>query len=305
MRTGVLWLAHLEDGFEADSLRTLAGLGIPAERLETDALRARYPQLLVDDLGWALNEPEAGVLLARRAVAATARAVEEEGGEVRIGLATVTEGAVLVDGEPAAADAVVFAAGPWLPKLLGPIPWLDLAVPQQEVIYFATPPGDARFDAGSLPTWVEYDAAFYGLPSIEGRGAKVAPDWAGPIVDPDTQERRLSDERVTASRDYLRRRLPALAHQPVAEGRVCQYELTPDTHFIIDRHPAVDGGWIVGGGSGHGFKHAPVVGEYVSGLIMDADVSDLAPPDDRFTLHPRRIGPGLRTAATVPPTDRT
>ena len=301
VRTGVLWLAHLEDGFEADSLRTLADLGIPAERLETVALRTRYPQLLVDDLGWALLEPEAGVLLARRAVAATARAVEEEGGEVRIGLATVSEGAVMVDGEPATADAVVFAAGPWLGKLLGPIPWLELAVPRQEVIYFATPPGDARFDAGSLPTWVEYDAAFYGLPSIEGRGAKVAPDWAGPIVDPDTQERRLSDERVTASRDYLRRRLPALAGRPVAEGRVCQYELTPDTHFIIDRHPTFDGAWIVGGGSGHGFKHAPVVGEYVSALIMDADVPELAPPDDRFTLHSRRAGPGLRTAAMVPP----
>ena len=72
-------------------------------------------------------------------------------------------------------------------------------MPQQEVIYFATPPGDARFDAGSMPTWVEYDAAFYGLPSIEGRGFKVAPDWPGPIVDPDRQERRISDERVEAS----------------------------------------------------------------------------------------------------------
>ncbi len=173
-------------------------------------------------------------------------------------------------------------------------------MPQQEVIYFATPPGDARFDAGNLPTWVEYDAAFYGLPSIEGRGAKVAPDWPGPIVDPDTQERRLSDERVSVSREYLRRRLPDLAERPVAEGRVCQYELTPDTHFIIDRHPILDGGWIAGGGSGHGFKHAPVIGEYLSGLILGVDVSELAPPDDRFALRPRQAGPGLRTSATVP-----
>lgn len=79
-------------------------------------------------------------------------------------------------------------------------------MPQQEVIYFATPPGDARFEAGSLPTWVEYEAAFCGLPSIEGRGFKVAPDWPGPIVGPDRQERRVSDERVEASRSYLRRR---------------------------------------------------------------------------------------------------
>jgi sarcosine oxidase len=298
--TGVVWLAHGKDGFEADSLTTLQRLGIPAERLETDALRERYPQMRTDDVAWALFEPEAGVLLARRAVAVTARAVADEGGEVRIGLARVEGGSVVVDGRAATFDAVVFAAGPWLPKLLGPVPGLELAVPQQEVIYFATPPGDPRFDAGSLPTWVEYDAAFYGLPSIEGRGAKVAPDWPGPMVDPDTQERRLSDERIDASRAYLRRRLPDLAERPIVEGRVCQYELTPDTHFVIDRHPTMEAAWIVGGGSGHGFKHAPVVGEYVSALVTGADPGDLAPPDDRFTLHPRRAGPALRTAASVP-----
>ena len=142
---------------------------------------------------------------------------------------------------------------------------------------------------GSLPTWVEYEAAFYGLPSIEGRGFKVAPDWPGPIVDPDRQERRVSDERVDASRAYLRRRFPALADQPVAEGRVCQYELTPDTHFIIDRHPSIASAWIVGGGSGHGFKHGPAVGEYLvrAGDGRRAAAAALAPPDDRFALRPR------------------
>ena len=111
-------------------------------------------------------------------------------------------------------------------------------------------------------------------------------------MDPDRQERRVSDERVEASRAYLRDRFPALAGQPVAEGRVCQYELTPDTHFIIDRHPSMPAAWIVGGGSGHGFKHGPAVGEYVSALVMgDATAADeLAPPDDRFALRPRAGG---------------
>jgi glycine/D-amino acid oxidase-like deaminating enzyme len=148
---------------------------------------------------------------------------------------------------------------------------------------------------------VEHEGAFYGLPSIEGRGFKVAPDWPGPEVDPDTQERRLSDDLVAASRGYLRRRFPDLAERPVAEGRVCQYELTNDTHFVIDRHPTVDDAWIVGGGSGHGFKHGPVVGEYVSGLIVGADVSDLAPRDGRFALGTRiATGVALRTSATAP-----
>ena len=305
VRTGVLWLARHDDGFVADSLRVLEDLGIPAERLEPDAIRRRWPQIQGDGLAWALHEPEAGVLMARRAVAATAEAAAEEGAEVRIGLAQVDGDAVLVDGRRERADAVVFAAGPWLPKLLGPVAGLEISVPRQEIIYFATPPGDARFDAGSLPTWVEHESAVYGLPSSEGRGFKVAPDWPGPEVDPDTQERRLSDDLVAASRDYLRRRFPDLAERPVAEGRVCQYELTIDAHFVIDRHPTIEGGWIVGGGSGHGFKHAPVVGEYVSALIAGADVADLAPPDDRFALGPRSASAvQLRTSAVAPPSAR-
>ncbi|MGZ8563949.1 MAG: FAD-dependent oxidoreductase, partial [Candidatus Limnocylindria bacterium] len=128
-------------------------------------------------------------------------------------------------------------------------------------------------------------------------GFKVAPDEPGPIVDPDTLDRRLTDERVEASRAYLARRFPDLAGRPVAEGRVCQYETTPDTHFIIDRLPALSllNAWVVGGGSGHGFKHGPVVGEYLSGLITGQPVDDLAAPDDRFALRPRVAGLGMRT----------
>ena len=304
IRTGVLWLARRDDGFEAQSTETLAGLDIGVERLTRREMGDRWPQMAVDDLAWGLLEPEAGVLLARRAVAATARAFVEEGGRLRMGLASVEGSEVVIGDERLEADAFVFAAGPWLPKLLGPLPSLELSVPQQEVIYFATPPGDARFDAGEMPTWVEYDAAFYGLPSIEGRGFKVAPDWPGPIVDPDRQERRISDERVEASRAYLRRRFPALGDQPVAEGRVCQYELTADTHFIIDRHPSMRAAWLVGGGSGHGFKHGPAVGEYLSALVT-GDVtaaSDLAPPDQRFALRPRVAAAGMRTSGVAPAT---
>lgn len=300
--SGVLWFAHGDHGFEAQSADSLESLGIPIERLGTDALRDRFPHITTDDIAWALLEPEGGALLARRAVAAAARAFTEMDGEVRIGLARVEGEDILVDGDRIEADAVVFAAGPWLPKLLGPIPGLELSVPQQEVIYFATPPGDDRFDAANHPTWVDYDGAFYGLPSIERRGFKVAPDWPGPIVDPDRQERRVSGERVDAARAYLRRRFPALGDQPVAEGRVCQYELTADTHFIIDRHPSIAGAWVVGGGSGHGFKHGPAVGEYLSALVMgDADAAaELAPPDERFALRHREPALGMRTSGAVP-----
>jgi glycine/D-amino acid oxidase-like deaminating enzyme len=295
---GVTWFAGADDAFEAQSLEVLGRLQIPAERLDAAEAARRWPQISMDGVAWLLHEPEAAAILARRAVAAVARTFVAEGGELRIGRASLDpDGVVLeVDGRAPAFDAVVFAAGPWLPGLLGRSV-VELSVTRQEVVYFATPPGDDRFDAGTQPIWVEYGAAIYGLPSIEHRGFKVAPDDPGPIVDPDTQDRRLTEDRVATSRAYLARRFPELADRPVAEGRVCQYETTADTHFIIDRLPslAMLNAWVVGGGSGHGFKHGPVVGEYLSGLVTGQPVADLAPPDDRFALRPRVAGLGMRT----------
>jgi sarcosine oxidase len=303
--SGVLWFAHRDDGFEADSLSTLERLGIPVERWPAEVLRRRYPQIVGEDLAWALFEPEGGALLARRGVATACAALVADGGEVRIGLVrTPSEGdgsgrelhrLRLADGAGMEADAFVFACGPWLPKLFPGV--VELAVTRQEVVFFAPSPGDARFDAAVLPTWVDFDRSFYGVGSVEGRGFKLAPDWPGPVVDPDDQERRLTDPSVEASRQYLRLRFPELADRPIAEGRVCQYEATLDAHFIADTHPDWENVWIVGGGSGHGFKHGPSMGEHISALVL-AGSSDLAPPDARFRLGSRQPGGGLRTAAS-------
>jgi sarcosine oxidase len=306
--SGVLWFARRDDGFEADSLACLRRLAIPVERLSADELGRRYPQIASDDLAWALFEPEGGALLARRGVASAVAAFVADGGEASMGLVRAPspaegyDGALarlrLADGAQLAADAFVFACGPWLPKLFPDL--VELAVTRQEVVFIAPAPGDGRFDASALPTWVDFDRSFYGVGSVEGRGFKLAPDWPGPIVDPDAQERRLTDPIVAVSRDYLRLRFPALAERPVAEGRVCQYEATPDAHFIADTHPDWENVWIVGGGSGHGFKHGPAMGEHVAALVLGRP-SELAPPDQRFRLGARQPGGALRTAASPAP----
>lgn len=311
VETGVTWFAHEQDGFEAESLATLTRLGIPAERLSAEAFAARWPQVAPDGIQWVLHEPEAAVVMARRAVAALAGLVVRDGGSLRrtrVLPPDETDGTGgrlhrlrTADRDHLQADAFVLAAGPWLPRL---VPALDgqISVTRQEIVFFATPPGDGRFEAGSLPTWVDYDSAFYGLPSVEGRGLKVAPDWPGPIVDPDHEDRRLSQERVSAAQAYVARRFPAMAGQPVAEGRICQYETTADTHFVIDRDPRWENAWVAGGGSGHAFKHAPAIGEYLSALVLadEAAAAALAPPDTRFALRPRTPGRGMRTSAAGP-----
>ena len=77
-----------------------------------------------------------------------------------------------------------------------------------------------------------------------------------------------SPETLQDIREYIAFRFPALRDAPLLETRVCQYEQTPDSNFILDRHPANENVWIAGGGSGHGFKHGPAVGERMAELIL-------------------------------------
>jgi glycine/D-amino acid oxidase-like deaminating enzyme len=166
-------------------------------------------------------------------------------------------------------------------------------VTKQDVLFVGTPPGDGRFAAEWLPAWVDYDASFYGIPAIDGRGFKAAPDRYGPVFEPTNGERIVDPETVRLTRRFLRRRFPDLADQPIVESRVCQYETTPDTHFLIDRHPDFSNVWLVGGGSGHAFKHGPEIGRHVLRLL---DGHEPAGDEARFSIaRSRTPAAGLRT----------
>jgi len=305
--SGVLWFAQREDGFEAASELTLRRLGIPVERLTPGELSRQWPAIEAGDLAFGLHEPEAGALRARVGVRATIREVEGLGGTVRIDRVRPgrAQGARLVDvetdaGERISADAFVFAAGPWLPRLFPDLLGDLISVTKQDVVFLGPAPGDRRFESDRFPAWIDYDGAIYGIPSIDGRGPKVPPDAYGAPFDPDTADRLVDAASIATVRDYLAVRIPDLAGRPVVETRVCQYESTPDTHFIIDRHPDLDNVWLVGGGSGHAFKHGPEIGRYVAGLL-DGDAPPNAPPDDRFSIgRDRRANAALRAGSTSP-----
>jgi sarcosine oxidase len=297
---GAIWFARRPDGFEDDSAALLRDMGIPVERLTPDEVTARWPVLAAGDTAFATFEPEAGLLMARRGVAAVARQFIVEGGS--FDLAWVRPGRSAdrrllevdtADGRHVAADQFVFAAGPWLPRLFPRVVGDVIRVTKQDVVFFGPPTGDDRFGADRLPCWVDYDAAFYGIPATDGRGMKLAPDRYGPVFDPTHGERIVDPESVHLARRYLARRFPGLADAPVVETRVCQYETTPDTDFVIDRHPDFDNVWLVGGGSGHGFKHGPVIGEHVVGRLRGETPG---PDEARFGLgHVRVPRSGMRT----------
>jgi sarcosine oxidase len=295
---------HRDGGFEDRSFEVLRRQGIPVERLAPDELVARWPQLGTGGgLHVAIHEPEAGALMARRGCQAAVAAFGRAGGSYEI--APVLPGAsaggrlldvVGMDGRRHAAEAFVFACGPWLPRLFPDVLGDVIRVTKQDVVFVGPRAGDTRFAADALPAWCDYDAAYYGIPGVDERGFKIAPDRLGPLFDPSNGERVVDPESVRLVRAYLRARFPELADGPVVETRVCQYESTVDGNFLIDRHPAWENVWLVGGGSGHGFKHGPRVGEYVVARLDGAPLgAQDGPEEERFRIGPRMPGSAART----------
>lgn len=306
---GVVWLANERQTFEGESLVALTELGIPVERWTTDEFVARVPVMNPDGVPWALFEPEAGTLLAVNAVSATIAAFQREGGLVVVGRALPPAGdgggldrIRLDDGRTLEADSFVFACGPWLPDLFPALLGGLIVTHRQDVMKFEVPAGDRRYGPDRMPAWVDFEGSFYGFPSFDGVSIKACPDWLGPIERPDDSARVVDDLTIAGSRAILRKRFRALAEQPVVKTWTCFYEVTADAHFVIDRHPSLANTWIAGGGTGHAFKHGPVIGEYLAALVAGdgGAAAALAPPDDRFAIRPRDSSASFRTSGRNP-----
>ncbi len=292
-RTGVLWIAPPEYKYAIDSLAAMHALGIPAEKLSTTDLLHRYPQIAFEDDAWGVLEPESGVLLARRAVATVVDEFVRLGGEYRQAAVEAptsaqADGKVLEaiktsDRHTITAGQFVFACGSWLGKIFPALLGSRIFPSRAEIFFFGLPAGVTQFDETHLPTWLYLADEFYGMPDIENRGLKVANDRHGARVDPDTQSRIATPEAIDAARAFVARRFPSLANAPIVETRVCQYENTSNGDFLIDRHPEMENVWLVGGGSGHGFKHGPSVGEYVSAHVRGRVTPETA-AEPRFSF---------------------
>jgi sarcosine oxidase len=170
------------------------------------------------------------------------------------------------DGSRIEADVYVFACGPWLGRMFPEVP---IAPTRQEVFFFGAPAGSDRYGPSKLPVWIDFgERILYGVPDVDGRGFKVADDTRGELFDPTNGNREPSAEGLARARVFLAERFPELAKAPLIEARVCQYENSPDGHLILDRHPALTNVWVAGGGSGHGFKLGPAVGDLLARRIL-------------------------------------
>jgi sarcosine oxidase len=282
-RTGVLWMAATEDDtFERSSLSTLREAGVPYQELSITEMAKRWPQINLEGVRWGIYEPDGGFLSARFACQRVVEGFVAEGGGFRqaavlpAGLEDgCRNGLLLSDGSKLTADKFVFACGPWLGRLFPQTIGNLIRATRQEVFFFGPPAGDGRFSEGNLPVWADHRERFvYGMPASDGRGFKVADDTRGPEFDPSSGDRTVTPDGVRLAREYLGFRFPGMKSAPLIEARVCQYENSPDDHFIVDRHPKAGNVWVVGGGSGHGFKHGPALGEMMAELVMEEKDAD-------------------------------
>lgn len=284
-RTGVLWMARENDPYTIATLRTLERVGVNFEQLRRDELGRRYPQINFGEVSWAIYEPLSGTLMARRAVQSVIDFVAQNGGDYLIESVVAPAGSgrlneiVTRGGSRISAETFIFACGPWLPKIFPALLQSRIHPTRQEVYFFGAPAGDARLGPPLMPTWIDFGAETYGMPDLENRGFKLALDRHGSAIDPDTAERNVTEDSLSEARAFLAERFPALKGAPLVESRVCQYENTSNGDFLIDRHPDFDNVWLAGGGSGHGFKHGPALGEYVAARVIEGGEIE-----SRFTL---------------------
>ncbi len=288
-QTGVLFFAPRVDDYFEQSIAVHRRLNLPIEVLDGPALRSRFPMINFDGIEAGLYEPGFGALMARRAVQTLVAEFVRHGGRYQQAQVLPPQaageglGAIrLADGQQLRANSFVFACGPWLGRLLPDLLGRRIFPTRQEVFFFPSPAGDRRFQPGALPGWADFNGGdiYYGFPDLESRGFKIAHDAHGPPIDPDTVERIPSQSALADVRAFMARRFPDLARQPLSEARVCQYENSSNGDFLIDRYPAYPNVVLVGGGSGHGFKHGPAVGRYAAELVLGT----LRTPELRFSL---------------------
>ena len=287
-QTGVLWLSNDADAYLKSLCSVLAQAGVEREELTTEDIARRWPVLRFPDVTWGVLEPNSGLLLARESVQALVKELTANGVDYIQASANAPSGGGSTlkaihgsAGESISAGTFVFCCGPWLPKIFPELLAERIFVTRQEVFFLGVPAGSANFRPPKMPVWLHrtHTGLPYALPDIEGRGFKIAFDRHGERFNPDTGMRVVAESSVARLREYLRQHIPGLEHAPIVETRVCQYENTWNGDFLIDRHTQFENVWIAGGGSGHGFKHGPALGDYLSARILHG-----APGEPRLAL---------------------
>lgn len=256
---------------------------ISHESLSSAEVRRRYPMLNPPDDHVGVFQADTGFLIPERGTIAHIEVALSAGARIQARERVLSWRAaadrveVRTERDTYEAHRLVITAGPWLPRV-APELARALRVERQVQAWFQ-PAQPAQFRAGYMPVFIHHTdvGVFYGVPQHARPGVKVCRHHGGRDVDPDADDRVPTREDEEDIRAYLRQYLP-LADGPVLAMKVCMYTNSPDSHFIIDRHPAHAEVVIAGGFSGHGYKFGPVIGEIVADLATQGRTDHVIDP---------------------------
>ena len=275
VRTGLLQIGPSSGAVLSGVLESSRAHGLDVEELDAASIGNRYPGIRVPDGASGVFEPGAGFLHVESCVRAHADEARKLGAEIRVGETVVSWDAkgdgliVRTDRDTYETDRLIVTAGAWARDLLESL-GLALIIKRKPLFWFRC--DDPRYRlAEDFPAFLFETPAgiYYGFPSLDGAEIKVAEHSAGDSVDdPLTVDREEHDddrERVAA---FLSRALPGVGRE-VTKHCVCLYTMSPDEHFIVDRHPEHANVAFAAGLSGHGFKFTTVLGEALVDLTLD------------------------------------
>ena len=274
-RTGDLIFRQGPETFTERTQEVWKKLSIPYEILKAEDVGRTYPVFNLSNVSFALYDPRAGVVRARRACEVVAEAFRQSGGEVLMGYAAIGDRAgarlqnVKTSGPSATltAGTFVFALGPWFPKAFPDLMAAKIRTPLGHVHYFGTPPGDDRFTFPNLPSFNFPGVTGWPALAPDNRGFRVRLRGSAP-TDPDTSDRAFDRSHDALARGFLAERFPIMSGAPLLETRACHYDMSSSGNFIIDRYPGFENVWVAGGGTAEGFKFGPVVGEYIARRVL-------------------------------------
>lgn len=277
--------------FNSESFSTLNELGLGAEELEENELRKRFPQFTATE---AVLDPHGGVLLASKTLQTLSSEAKARG--VRIlenakvnGIHYDSEAAVqIASGETVECRKVIVTAGPWSNKLRNPrMP--QITATRQQLVYFRPPKGLENFRPGTCPVFFADD--YYGIPAVGIDGVKMSHKGLWDPADSDTANRSIDVQTVESYRSVCRKFVPELADSFVVNSKVCLYDMTENSDFVIGRDPEHSEAVYGYGFSGHGFKFAPLIGKLMAELALDRQPSFAI---ERFSPLKRRERGGWR-----------
>lgn len=296
--SGLLYLSRdalRPGGFEYESYHLMRARGHRPELLSTADIRRRFPAWNAEAFPAGYYNPEGGHAESGRVIGALVRWAAAEGVTLRIGpgsrlkrlleSGTRVSGVVTMDNSIHTADHVVLAAGAWTRFVLPELALCLKAVGQP--VFHLAPTDPTQFVDERFPCFGAdiANTGYYGFPLHRDGVVKMARHSSGRVLHPESPERFVTEYETAALREFLSLAFPSLAEAPIVGSRVCLYSDTADQHLWIAPFEGRPGLVVASGDSGHAFKFAPVLGDFIADVVLGEDSSHA--DRERAALHAR------------------